>query len=104
MRPERLTEKAQEAVQSAAREAQERGQQAIEPEHLLLGAEARFNDLDRLGDERIGLSSEYPRNHRFSLTLTHTPRTTRFMERRHAVYRGCPAMSRRREVVVVGGS
>jgi ATP-dependent Clp protease ATP-binding subunit ClpB len=36
MRPERLTEKAQEAVQSAAREAQERGQQAIEPEHLLL--------------------------------------------------------------------
>src|ERR1700738_4766121 len=36
MRPERLTEKAQEAIQNAAREAQERGQQAIEPEHLLL--------------------------------------------------------------------
>jgi ATP-dependent Clp protease ATP-binding subunit ClpB len=36
MRPERLTKKAQEAVQSAAREARESGEQAIEPEHLLL--------------------------------------------------------------------
>jgi ATP-dependent Clp protease ATP-binding subunit ClpB len=36
MRLERLTEKAQEAVQAAAREAQDRGQQAIEVEHLLL--------------------------------------------------------------------
>src|ERR1700682_5115876 len=36
MRLDRLTEKAQEALQAAAQEAQERGQQAIEPEHLLL--------------------------------------------------------------------
>jgi ATP-dependent Clp protease ATP-binding subunit ClpA len=33
---ERLTEKAQAALQAAAREAQERGQQAIEPDQLLL--------------------------------------------------------------------
>jgi ATP-dependent Clp protease ATP-binding subunit ClpB len=36
MRLEKLTEKAHEALQTAAREAQERGQQAIEPDHLLL--------------------------------------------------------------------
>ena len=36
MKLERLTEKAQDALQAAAREAQERGQQAIEPDHLLL--------------------------------------------------------------------
>jgi hypothetical protein len=35
MRPERLTEKAHEAVQNAAREAQERGEEAIEAEHVL---------------------------------------------------------------------
>src|SRR5438270_7929954 len=33
---EKFTEKSQEALQAAAREASERGQQAIEPEHLLL--------------------------------------------------------------------
>lgn len=36
MKLERLTAKAQDALQAAAREAQERGQQAIEPDHLLL--------------------------------------------------------------------
>ena len=36
MKLERLTEKAQDALPAAAREAQERGQQAIEPDHLLL--------------------------------------------------------------------
>src|SRR4030088_2636649 len=36
MKLDRFTEKAREALQSAAQEAQERGQQAIEPEHLLL--------------------------------------------------------------------
>jgi ATP-dependent Clp protease ATP-binding subunit ClpB len=36
MRRERLTEKAQDALQAAARAAQESGQQAIEPDHLLL--------------------------------------------------------------------
>src|SRR5205807_200494 len=36
MRLDRFTEKAQEALQAAAQEAKERGQQAIEPEHLLL--------------------------------------------------------------------
>ncbi len=36
MRLDRFTEKAQEALQGAVQEAQERGQQAVEPEHLLL--------------------------------------------------------------------
>lgn len=36
VRLDRYTEKAQEALQSGAREAQEHGQQAIEPEHVLL--------------------------------------------------------------------
>ncbi|HEX6547357.1 MAG TPA: ATP-dependent chaperone ClpB [Candidatus Dormibacteraeota bacterium] len=36
MRLDRFTEKAQEALQAAAQAATERGQQAIEPEHLLL--------------------------------------------------------------------
>jgi ATP-dependent Clp protease ATP-binding subunit ClpB len=36
MRLDRFTEKAQEALQNAARTARESGQQAIEPEHLLL--------------------------------------------------------------------
>src|SRR3982075_1588357 len=36
MKLDRFTEKAQEALQSAAQEAQERGQQAVETEHLLL--------------------------------------------------------------------
>src|SRR5258708_1931668 len=36
MRLDRFTEKAQEAIQSAIQTAQESGQQAVEPEHLLL--------------------------------------------------------------------
>src|SRR6266496_488590 len=36
MRLDRFTEKAQEALRNAAQTAQESGQQAIEPEHLLL--------------------------------------------------------------------
>src|SRR5262245_44194635 len=36
MRQDRFTEKALEALQNAAQTAQESGQQAVEPEHLLL--------------------------------------------------------------------
>ncbi|MDQ6742786.1 MAG: ATP-dependent chaperone ClpB, partial [Candidatus Dormibacteraeota bacterium] len=56
MRPERLTEKAQEAVQSAAREAQERGQQAIEPEHLLLSLLRQEGGITRTLLETAGAS------------------------------------------------
>jgi ATP-dependent Clp protease ATP-binding subunit ClpB len=56
MRPERLTEKAQEAVQSAAREAQERGQQAIEPEHLLLALLHQEGGITRTLLETAGVS------------------------------------------------
>src|SRR3979411_1741087 len=56
MRPERLTEKAQEAVQSAAREAQERGQQAIEPEHLLLALLHQEGGITRTLLETAGAS------------------------------------------------
>ncbi|MBJ7597172.1 MAG: ATP-dependent chaperone ClpB [Candidatus Nephthysia bennettiae] len=56
MRPERLTEKAQEAVQSAAREAQERGQQAIEPEHLLLALLHQEGGITRTLLDSAGVS------------------------------------------------
>jgi ATP-dependent Clp protease ATP-binding subunit ClpB len=56
MRPERLTEKAQEAVQSAAREAQERGQQAIEAEHLLLALLHQEGGITRTLLEAAGAS------------------------------------------------
>src|SRR4030088_3709881 len=56
MRPERLTEKAQEAVQSAAREAQERGQHAIEPEHLLLALLHQEGGITRTLLETAGVS------------------------------------------------
>src|SRR4030088_732595 len=56
MRPERLTEKAQEAVQSAAREAQERGQHAIEPEHLLLALLHQEGGITRTLLEAAGAS------------------------------------------------
>src|ERR1700738_254744 len=56
MRPERLTEKAQEAIQNAAREAQERGQQAIEPEHLLLSLLRQEGGITRTLLETAGAS------------------------------------------------
>src|SRR5207253_2868446 len=51
---EKFTEKSQEALQAAAREASERGQQAIEPEHLLL-AMADLTVLKDNGVTRDGL-------------------------------------------------
>jgi ATP-dependent Clp protease ATP-binding subunit ClpB len=56
MKLERLTEKAQEALQTAAREAQERGQQAIEPEHVLLALVRQQDGISRPLLEAAGAS------------------------------------------------
>jgi ATP-dependent Clp protease ATP-binding subunit ClpB len=56
MRLDRFTEKAQEALQTAAREAQERGQQAIEPEHLLLALVRQEDGIARPLLEAAGAS------------------------------------------------
>jgi ATP-dependent Clp protease ATP-binding subunit ClpB len=56
MKLERLTEKAQEALQTAAREAQERGQQAIEPEHVLLALVRQQDGIARPLLEAAGAS------------------------------------------------
>ncbi len=56
MKLERLTEKAQEALQTAAREAQERGQQAIEPEHVLLALVRQQDGIARPLLEATGAS------------------------------------------------
>jgi ATP-dependent Clp protease ATP-binding subunit ClpB len=56
MRLDRLTEKAQEALQAAAQEAQERGQQAIEPEHLLLALLSQDGGIARPLLEAAGAS------------------------------------------------
>src|SRR3979411_167183 len=56
MRLDRFTEKAQEALQSAAQEAQERGQQAIEPEHLLLALVRQQDGIARPLLEAAGAS------------------------------------------------
>src|SRR5262249_55124682 len=56
MRLDRFTEKAQEGLQAAAREAQERGQQAIEPEHVLLGLVRQQDGLARPLLEAAGAS------------------------------------------------
>src|SRR6202171_5245601 len=56
MRLDRLTEKAQEALQAAAQEAQERGQQAIEPEHLLLALLRQDGGITRPLLEAAGAS------------------------------------------------
>jgi ATP-dependent Clp protease ATP-binding subunit ClpB len=47
MRSERFTEKSQEALQAAATLATERGQQAIEPEHLVLALLRQEGGLTR---------------------------------------------------------
>jgi len=56
MRLERFTEKAQEALQAAARDAQERQQQAIEPEHLLLALVRQEGGIARPLLEAAGAS------------------------------------------------
>ena len=56
MRLDRFTEKAQEGLQAAAREAQERGQQAIEPEHVLLALLRQQDGLARPLLEAAGAS------------------------------------------------
>jgi len=56
MRLERLTEKAQEALQAAARDAQDRGQQAIEVEHLMLALLRQEGGIARTLLETAGVS------------------------------------------------
>jgi ATP-dependent Clp protease ATP-binding subunit ClpB len=56
MRLDRFTEKAQEALQSAAAEAQERGQQAIEVEHVLLTLLRQEGGISRTLLEAAGAS------------------------------------------------
>ncbi len=55
---EKFTEKSQEALQAAAREASERGQQAIEPEHLLLALLTDEGGLARPLLEAAGASPQ----------------------------------------------
>ena len=54
MRLEKFTEKAQAALQSAAEEARSRGQQAVEPEHLLLALVRQEDGVARPLLERAG--------------------------------------------------
>src|SRR5215470_4054188 len=56
MRLERFTEKAQEALQKAAQTAQESGQQAVEPEHLLLALAREREGIARPLLEAAGVS------------------------------------------------
>src|SRR5919202_2522314 len=56
MRLERLTEKAQEALRNAAQTAEELGQQAIEPEHLLLALIREREGISRALLEASGVS------------------------------------------------
>ena len=56
MRVDRFTEKAQEAVQAAAELAREHGQQAVEPEHLLLALISQDGGVGRTLLERAGVS------------------------------------------------
>jgi ATP-dependent Clp protease ATP-binding subunit ClpB len=56
MRSEKFTEKAQEALQQAAELAHESGQQAIEPEHLLLALVREHEGVARTLLERTGVS------------------------------------------------
>jgi len=55
---ERLTEKAQEAIQAAAELAREHGQQAVEPEHLLLALIHQDGGVGRTLLERAGVSTQ----------------------------------------------
>ena len=56
MRIDRLTEKAQEAIQGAAELAREHGQQAVEPEHLVLALISQDGGVGRTLLERAGVS------------------------------------------------
>ena len=56
MRIGRFTEKAQEAIQGAAELAREHGQQAVEPEHLLLALISQEGGVGRPQLERAGVS------------------------------------------------
>src|SRR6202162_1634312 len=56
MRLDRFTEKAQEAIQEAAELARARGQQAVEPEHLLLALVNQDEGVGRTLLERAGVS------------------------------------------------
>src|ERR1700736_5939717 len=56
MKLDKFTEKAQEALQGAAELARERGQQAVEPEHLLLALVREEEGVARTLLERAGVS------------------------------------------------
>ena len=56
MRLEKFTEKAQEALQEAAALARSLGQQAIEPEHLILALIRQEGGVGRTLLERAGVS------------------------------------------------
>jgi ATP-dependent Clp protease ATP-binding subunit ClpB len=56
MRLEKFTEKAQEALQQAAERARDRGQQAVEPEHLLVALLSQDEGVGRTLLERAGVS------------------------------------------------
>ena len=56
MRQDRFTEKALEALQNAAQTAQESGQQAVEPEHLLLALVRERDGIARPLLEAAGAS------------------------------------------------
>src|SRR6202165_3036908 len=56
MRLDKFTEKAQEALQEAAELARARGQQAVEPEHVLLALVAQAEGVARTLLERAGVS------------------------------------------------
>src|SRR6202158_1008170 len=56
MRLDKFTEKAQEALQEAAELARSRGQQAVEPEHLLLALISHDAGVGRKLPERAGVS------------------------------------------------
>src|SRR4029077_14059318 len=56
MRPDRFTEKAQEALQGAAELARDLGQQAVEPEHLLLALVRGEAGVAHIVIERAGAS------------------------------------------------
>jgi ATP-dependent Clp protease ATP-binding subunit ClpB len=58
MRADKFTEKVQEALQNAAQTAQELGQQAIEPEHLLLALVRERDGIARPLLEAAGVSVE----------------------------------------------
>jgi ATP-dependent Clp protease ATP-binding subunit ClpB len=58
MRLDRFTEKAQEALQGAAQTAQESGQQAVEPEHLLLALVREREGIARPLLEAAGVSPQ----------------------------------------------